>query len=51
MEQGGAADWDGDRKRTFEMCSTKAGNVVAVAIEMEATQGLFSVHLMADVQK
>lgn len=39
------------QEKTFEMCSTKAGNVVAVAIDMEATHGLFSVHLMADIQK
>lgn len=51
MEQDCAADWDGHKEKTFEMGSTRAGNVVAVAIEMEATHGLFAVHLMADIQK
>lgn len=51
MEQGASADWDDHKNKTFEMCSTKPGNVVAVVKEMEATRGLFSLHLMAAVQK
>lgn len=41
MEQGGAADWDGHKEKTFEMCSTKDSNAAAVAKEMEASYGLF----------
>lgn len=51
MEQGGAEDWDDHKEKTFEVCSMKAGNVVAVAKEMEATHGLFSLHTMADIEK
>lgn len=49
MEQGGAEDWDDHKEKTFEVCSTKAGNVVVVAKEMEVTHELFSLHIMADI--